>query len=174
MLVGDKVNLRLLEREDLALFAEWNNDVGFAGEFEPFDQASLADVEKWYGNLRGSEQWFLIEMKDGVKVGQVMCVPSGPHFSVGFRVLPGMRNKGYCTEAVVLLVDYLFLSKNIVRVEAECNPKNVASQRVLEKAGFKKEGIVRKAVFIHGEWIDGIGYSILREEWREPKILGKA
>jgi ribosomal-protein-alanine N-acetyltransferase len=49
----------------------------------------------------------------------------------------------------------------------------MASQRVLEKAGFKKEGIVRKCIFIRGEWRDEFLYSILREEWKEPQILTK-
>jgi ribosomal-protein-alanine N-acetyltransferase len=63
------------------------------------------------------------------------------------------------------------MSKNIVRVQAEINPENVASQRALENAGFKKEGTLRKAFFSRGEWIDTAVFSILREEWKEPKIL---
>ena len=41
----------------------------------------------------------------------------------------------------------------------------------LENAGFKKEGTLRKAFFSRGEWIDTAVFSILREEWKEPKIL---
>jgi RimJ/RimL family protein N-acetyltransferase len=41
----------------------------------------------------------------------------------------------------------------------------------MEKAVFQKEGIIRKDTFIRGAWQDGIPYSILREEWKEPKIL---
>jgi len=43
----------------------------------------------------------------------------------------------------------------------------------LEKAGFQREGIMRKPGFVRGEWIDAYLYSILREEWKEPKILTK-
>jgi RimJ/RimL family protein N-acetyltransferase len=43
----------------------------------------------------------------------------------------------------------------------------------LEKVGFKKEGIIRKHDFVYGKWIDDYIYSILREEWKEPKILTK-
>lgn len=63
------------------------------------------------------------------------------------------------------------LSKPLVRIQAHTNVKNMASQRVLEKAGFKKEGIVRKRIFVRGDWRDEFLYSILREEWKEPKIL---
>jgi len=50
---------------------------------------------------------------------------------------------------------------------------NKASQRVLEKVGFKKEGTLRKNFFMRGEWRDALVYSILREEWKAPKILTK-
>jgi ribosomal-protein-alanine N-acetyltransferase len=49
--------------------------------------------------------------------------------------------------------------------------RNVGSQKVLEKAGFKKEGTIRKLFFLRGQLRDACLYSILREEWKEPKIL---
>jgi len=49
----------------------------------------------------------------------------------------------------------------------------MASQKVLQKAGFRKEWIIRKSVFSRGEWRDRALYSILREEWKEPRILAK-
>jgi RimJ/RimL family protein N-acetyltransferase len=69
------------------------------------------------------------------------------------------------------MVDYLFLSKNTVRIQAHTDCRNVTSQKVLEKAGFRKEGIVRKLLFNRGEWRDACLFSVLREEWKEPKIL---
>jgi ribosomal-protein-alanine N-acetyltransferase len=174
VLEGKKVNLRIMEKIDLPLFVAWNNDPFFGDEYEPLDQTSLAEIERWYDNLRPEERWFIIEKKDGTKIGQILHVPNGPHYSIGFRIIQGERNRGYCTEAVKIMVDYLFLSKSIVRIEAETNPKNIASQRVLEKSGFLKEGLTRKSVFIRGEWHDGARYSILREEWKKLKTLSKA
>ena len=173
MLEGKNVNLRVMEKEDLPLVAEWANNPEFSGKYEPLEQVSRKEVEKWYDNLKTEEKWFIIEKKDGGKIGQIFHAPRGPHFRIGYRLLPSERNKGYCTEAVKLIVDYLFLSKDIVRIQADTNPMNRASQRVLEKAGFTKEGLIRKDVFVRGEWRDGILYSILRDEWKEPKILTK-
>ena len=174
MLEGKNVNLRIMEKEDLPLVTEWANNPEFSGEYEPFEQVSLQEVEKWYDNLRPEEKWFIIERKDGSKIGQIFHSPRGPHFVIGYKLLLSERNKGYCTEAVKIIVDYLFLSKDIVRIQAETNPRNVASQKVLEKAGFKREGLIRKSTFARGEWRDGFLYSILREEWKDPKILTKA
>jgi RimJ/RimL family protein N-acetyltransferase len=71
------------------------------------------------------------------------------------------------------MVDYLFLTKDIVRVQAGTHVRNLPSQKTLEKVGFKREGIIRKVYFIYGSWADHYMYSILREECREPRILTK-
>jgi len=70
-----------------------------------------------------------------------------------------------------MIVDYLFLTKDLACVQAMADVRNVASQRVLEKADFRKEGTIRKRFFIRGQWTDNSVYSILKEEWKEPKIL---
>jgi ribosomal-protein-alanine N-acetyltransferase len=85
-----------------------------------------------------------------------------------------LRNKGYGTEAITIIVDYLFLSKQLERIQATTDVTNKPSQRVLEKNQFKKEGIIRKAEFIRGQWRDEYLYSILKEEWKEPRILTKS
>jgi RimJ/RimL family protein N-acetyltransferase len=90
---------------------------------------------------------------------------------MGYSLVPSERGKGYCSEAVNIMVDYIFLSKEIERIQAHTDVRNVASQKILEKAGFKKEGTIRKFFFVGGELRDAYLYSILREEWKEPKIL---
>jgi RimJ/RimL family protein N-acetyltransferase len=171
LLEGKNVNLRIMEKEDLGLVSEWFNNPEYGGEYEPLEQVTMKELEKWYDGPRPNEEWFIVEKKDKCKIGHIFHVASGRCFEIGYRLIPRERNKGYCTEAVRIFVDFLFLSKNTVRIQAKANPRNVASQRVLEKAGLKKEGLIRKDVFVRGQWQDGVLYSILREEWKEPKIL---
>jgi RimJ/RimL family protein N-acetyltransferase len=162
------------EKKDLSLLGEWRNNPEFQGEHNLLIQESNAELEKRYDNFRPDEKWFLIEKKDGTKIGLVILELEGGMQEIGYGIIPSERRKGYCTEAVRIALDYLFLSKPIVRIQAHTNVKNTASQRVLEKAGFKKEGIVRKHIFVKGDWRDDFLYSILREEWKEPKILKRA
>jgi aminoglycoside 6'-N-acetyltransferase len=171
MLEGKIVNLRVVEREDLSLCAEWFNNPKINGEYEPILQASRTEIEKWYGSIGPREKWFLIEKKDGTKIGLIRHTAHGWGTMIGGVLIPSERCKGYFTEAAKILVDYLFLSKDLARIQARTNHQNMASQKVLEKAGFKKEGILRKSSFSRGKWIDMAVYSILREEWQEPKIL---
>lgn len=171
MLHGKSVNLRIMEKEDLPLLKEWVNNLEFEGDYEPISQETKTDLERRYDQLKEG-QWFFIEKKDGTKIGYIAhFLAHEKRTTLGYALAPSERGKGYGSEAIKIMVDYLFMSKNIVRVQAEINPENVASQRALENAGFKKEGTLRKAFFSRGEWIDTAVFSILREEWKEPKIL---
>jgi len=98
---------------------------------------------------------------------------AGKQLEIGYSLLPGERGKGYGTEAIEIMVDYLFLSRDIQRIQVQTDPRNIASQRLLAKAGFSKEGTLRKNFFMRGEWRDVYIYSILREEWKEPRIIAK-
>jgi ribosomal-protein-alanine N-acetyltransferase len=71
------------------------------------------------------------------------------------------------------MVDYLFLSRNIVRIQAYTDVENKAAQRTLDKAGFRKEGTHRRYQYVRGVLCDYYLLGILREEWKEPKILTK-
>lgn len=173
MLEGRNVNLRVVEKEDLPLISEWTANLDFLGGYVSLWQKSKAEWQRRYDNLPAEEKWFLIEKKDGTKVGFIQHFPIESFQEIGYGLVPKERGKGYCNEAVGLMVDYLFLSKNIVRIQAQTDVRNMASQRILEKAGFKKEGTIRKNDFVRGKWRDRYLFSILREEWKEAKILTK-
>jgi len=180
LLEGKKVSLRVLERDDIDFLFECVNDLDFWGEY----------VNPLYGQISKSElmenfdkpperavliefRRFIIQKRDGTRIGLVWRFINQPYetMEIGYFLILGERGKGYGTEAVQLMVDYLFLFKNIVRIQAVTNVRNKASQKVLEKAGFRIEGTVRKLSFVRGVWTDWYLHSILREEWKEPKIL---
>jgi RimJ/RimL family protein N-acetyltransferase len=172
------VNLRIMDKEDLPLFVEWVNKPEVFGEYNPLHQMSKTEAEKMLDNP-SDLQPFIIERKDRTKIGfiahfHVLHLGTGTkQLEIGYALVPSERGKGYCTEATRLMVDYLFLSKDTMRIQAQTDLRNAASQKVLEKVGFKKEGTLRKNFFMRGELRDCYIYSILREEWKEPKILTK-
>jgi RimJ/RimL family protein N-acetyltransferase len=171
VLEGKNVNLRVVEKEDLPLIAEWKNKLDHIGEYNPLRQLSKGETEKNYDKLGTEEKWFLIEKKDGSKIGFIDQFAVRDQWGIGFALVPSERGKGYCTEAVQLMVDYLFLSKDTTKILTLTHIENIASQKVLEKTGFKREGLLRKELFMWGKWVDCYRYSILREEWKKPKIL---
>jgi RimJ/RimL family protein N-acetyltransferase len=180
LLEGRNVNLRVVERDDVDFLAESINDVDFDSEFLPVSQMSRAEVLRRFDNpsqvvLICERQRFIIEKKDGARVGTIAHWLAQPERfrEIGYDVARRERGKGYGTEAVQLMVDYLFLWKDVARIQAFTDVRNNASQRVLEKAGFKREGTLRKAGFVRGHRTDAHIYGVTREEWKEPKILTK-
>jgi len=172
LLEGRNVSLRIVEKHDLPILLEWDNNVDFRGQFENLKQETMADLERFYDNIK-DEQWFFIEKKDGTKIGFISHFLSGGEREIGYNIVPNERNKGYAKEAIQIMVDYLFLSKDIMRIQAKADAENVQSWKALEKAGFKREGILRRTFYCRGKWRDDCIYSIIREEWKEPRILTK-
>jgi RimJ/RimL family protein N-acetyltransferase len=83
---------------------------------------------------------------------------------IGFTIAPRYQGRGYATEAVRLLVGYLFaLGKH--RITACCDPRNAASAAVLERLGMRREGHLRQSTWAKGEWTDDLLYALLQEEW---------
>jgi RimJ/RimL family protein N-acetyltransferase len=132
VLEGKNVNLRIMEKDDMPLFVEWVNKPEVFGEYNPLHQMSKTEAEKMFENPH-EEKSFIIEKKDGSKIGFIthfyVLHVAGRQLEIGYSLVPSERGKGYCTEATQLMVDYLFLSKDTMRIQAQTDPRNVASHK---------------------------------------------
>lgn len=171
---GKKVNIRPVRREDIELLDSWKNNVDIEGHFNDFgfegNTSLMAGFEKT-GLIDDHQANIMVEDKSGTVVGSVSYHPVvyGPKpvhkvFGIGIHLVPEARGKGYGAEAQALLAAYLFDTYPIARVEASTDVENIAEQRSLEKAGFSREGVLRKAQWRHGEFHDLVLYSKLRGE----------
>lgn len=170
ILTGNKVRIRPLERSDLKEFHRWWNDPEFAGDYSSFIPMSFAEIEK----LVKQGNFFIVETsfndnndKEKKKIGFVAYYnvrTDYPYlYEIGYRTLPSERRKGYTSEAVKLLVNHLFSTLDIERLESVTDIENIPSQRVLEKNGFKREGILRKrSRNTKSEYRDEYMYSLLK------------
>jgi RimJ/RimL family protein N-acetyltransferase len=73
--------------------------------------------------------------------------------------------QGYATEAARALLGYGFRELDLHRIYATCRPANVASARVMEKLGMRREGHLRQHRWMKGRWQDSLLYAILDHEW---------
>lgn len=78
-------------------------------------------------------------IKGGTNIGYVQLVPIEEGFEVGYHVAKNYRGQGYATEALLALIQFVKTEKNLDKIYGICVSDNVASKRVLEKCGFKKE-----------------------------------
>jgi ribosomal-protein-alanine N-acetyltransferase len=84
---------------------------------------------------------------------------------VWFKTHPAFWRKGYTSEALAEILRLAFVELQLHRIEAGCAVGNLASARVMEKAGMVKEGRKRAILPIRGEWVDNFFYSILEKEF---------
>jgi [ribosomal protein S5]-alanine N-acetyltransferase len=172
LLLGDRIRLRLLDDRGMREFFDWWNDPRFWGDYSGFALKTWQEFEEF---VKGAP-FFIIEKnssenkgESSKKIGWISYFVSRTDYpylyEIGYALDPGERGKGYTREAAKLIVDFLFTTKNIERIEAVTDVDNVASQRVLESVGFKREGTLRKRSFTKGEYRDEYIYSILSEEW---------
>ena len=174
MIHGTLINLRPVTRPDLPLLDAWANDREFAGEYNDFGLVPADAYSQRFaedGLLSERQATLLIVTHAGVVVGDVGYHPEmyGPNvgsraYNIGIAIHADHRGKGYGTEAQRLLAEYLFATQAVMRVEASTDIANIAEQRALEKAGFTREGVLRKAQWRGGAWHDLVVYSKLRGE----------
>lgn len=174
MLRGEKIYLRLLTQADLPIFAAWRNDLAYLSEFNSFGLHWSGELAKgWQENgLLGTRYGMLaIVTYDEQVTGDVSYHQQryGPNdgsiaYNIGIALAADYRGKGYGSEAQYLLVEYLFATYPIMRVEASTDITNLSEQRSLEKAGFTRDGVMRKAQWRNGDWHDLAIYSKLRGE----------
>jgi len=122
--------------------------------------------------LQGDESFadFGIFLTAGDKlVGRIQLsgISRGPFENayLGYFVSERHNGRGYATEAVRQVVDAAFGVLGLHRVQAAVIPRNVASIRVLEKAGFREEGLALRYLQIAGVWEDHKLYAVTAEEW---------
>ncbi|MXV62514.1 GNAT family N-acetyltransferase [Natronorubrum sp. JWXQ-INN-674] len=82
-----------------------------------------------------------------------------------YWLVPAVHGEGYGSEAVSLVVDYVFRTYDTPAVGAAAYDFNDASWGLLESLGFDEEGRIRRDRFVDGEYVDTIQYGLLREHW---------
>jgi RimJ/RimL family protein N-acetyltransferase len=85
---------------------------------------------------------------------------------VGYAMGSAHWGKGYMNEALQALLSHAFEVMELLRLEADVDPRNTASIRTLERLGFKREGYLRERWYVNGEIQDAFFYGLLRREWR--------
>lgn len=114
--------------------------------------------------------FFIFSRDRGAFVGAVTLdnVRRGPAQSgtVGYWVSASQARQGYMREALTALTHYTFDTLNLGRIEAGCLPENTASRALLEKSGFKYEGVAQAYLQINGRWRDHVLYAALQRDRR--------
>jgi ribosomal-protein-alanine N-acetyltransferase len=177
-IVGENVALRAPQMSD---FAEWaalrEASRDFLTPWEPtwppddLTRGSFRRRIKRYSEDQRSDlayPFFVFRKTDNVLVGGLTlanirrgCAQTG---NLGYWTGVAHARQGYMTAAVKGLLPFAFQTLRLHRIEAACIPANVASIRLLEKTGFRREGFAREYLCIDGVWQDHLLYARLKHD----------
>lgn len=180
MLRGERVTLRLPARTD---FQEWSSlraaSRAFLEPWEPRWAPDELDRGAWRHRLGRYREdfaqglaapFFLFENSSGKLAGGITLgnIRHGVAQSgqIGYWVGERYAGKGLMLEGLRLIVGYAFDTLRLHRIEAACIPDNARSIRVLEKAGFRREGLLRSYLRINGAWQDHYLYALIATDVR--------
>ncbi|RIW33313.1 N-acetyltransferase [Bacillus salacetis] len=179
LLVGGSIYLRTLEEGDAAALAGLiKSNKTFWGETEPDWETGFSRVTNQLQNIQYFRDGFsrdefytfgIFERRSNSLIGVINLydVKRGPFqsASAGIAIDKNNNSKGVGTDSLKLLLSFAFNSINLNRVSAEVMPRNAASVRVLEKAGFQSEGLKRENILVNGRWESHLQYALLKKEW---------
>ena len=181
MLNGELVVLRPVRERDLAAFISAHTEISTRGEFFPLGVQPESVLRRNYaetGFWERDEGTLLIWNRHDVMVGHIEFfrpVDYWDAYELSYQ-LYGVEHagQGYTTEAVRLLVDYLFGAKKVNRISLVIVPENIPSRRIAEKCGFQLEGTARGAFFNGGRNLDVLIYALLRDDPRPWQVPDRA
>ncbi|MEU7907448.1 GNAT family protein [Actinoplanes sp. NPDC049118] len=171
--MDDQITLRVFKEEDLPFLDRICIDQDAIG---PFEWAGFQDVRarrrRWEadGYVGADSSALAVALPDGTVIGIASWEakdrggPAGGCYEIGMALLPEHRGRGFGTAGQRLLVRHLFAYTFARRLEAQTDAENIAEQKVLERIGFRREGLLRDVRFRHGVWRDMVIYGLLRDE----------
>jgi aminoglycoside 6'-N-acetyltransferase len=172
-IVTERLVVRRFVTGDAPAFAAYRSDPDVA-RYQSWDAPmSTMDAERQVALFSAADEnapgWFqyAVELRTGgVLIGDVGVGrhENGLQADLGFTIARPYQGRGYATEAVRCILNRLF-SNGIRRVSAECDARNTASARLLERLGFRREGLRIEHTWIKGEWTDDLLFGLLSREW---------
>lgn len=185
-LKGDRVVLRHPRGSDYRAWAELRRDSrDFLEPWEPRWAPDELARRAWRERLRQYVQdrrrgyghtFFVFERRSGTLAGGISIgnIRRGVAQSgqIGYWMGEKFAGHGFMGEALSLVVDYGFRGLGLHRIEAACIPDNKRSIRVLEKAGFSREGLLRSYLRINGAWRDHLLFALIDEDCQDKKDRG--
>lgn len=143
----------------------------FQGWIPECENDVIEFINKTSEEINTPQTWFqlvIIEKSSNKIVGDL-----GLHFyddknqqvEIGCTLAKSSQGKGYATEAVRIVISYLFSDFNKHRVVASIDPDNLPSIALFERLKFRKEAHFKESLFVNGKWLDDIIYAVLKKEW---------
>ena len=164
---------RIKDARDIFVYAS-DGEVARYVLWEP--HRSMAETVMFVRDLRarlraGCPSSWVVELREaGTVIGTIgfdWYSTDNQAAELGYSFSREYWNRGYATQALQAVIDAVFSSLPVNRLEAQHDVRNPASGRVMQKCGLLQEGILRGRIWNKGEFVDTALYAILRSDWEE-------
>jgi len=180
-LEGERIRLRTFRQEDAPAFVAYRSIpeiARFQGWECPYPlERAIAYIYELENDPPGiAGDWHQLAIEDrssGTLLGDVgLCVriEDPTQAEIGFTLDRPYHGHGYAQEAVVLLLDFLFLERGLHRVIANCLVGNRPSARLLERIGMRREAHFVASAWFEGDYADEYWYAMLASEWKVHRL----
>jgi len=179
MLRGERINLRGLEREDLARMRDWRNLPEFRRHFREFRELNMVNQEQWFNRISTSANdfMFMVERHDGTPLGvcglvYVNWVIRSADISLylGHEQIYIDGPGGFAEETAKVLMKYAFENLNLHKVWTELYSFDHRKVEMFTRLGFARDAVLRDNCYEDGRYHDSYIYSYIRpDEAREVK-----
>ncbi|MEM7123874.1 MAG: GNAT family protein [Pseudomonadota bacterium] len=184
VLTGDRVLLRPARMEDWSSWAEVRRvSRTFLEPWEPTWASDSLTQQAFRRRVRilqrerlaGTSSGLLMFDREGGQVIGGLTIADirrgvAMTCSIGYWVGEPYARQGYMSEGVAVVLEHIFDTLRLHRVEAACLPDNEASQRLLRRLGFHEEGLARGYLKIDGRWQDHRLFALLESDWRHFRL----
>lgn len=176
MIETERTILRPIELKDNREILSYRSD-SETNKYQGWIPKTLTDVNEFIAKNSNEfnvpETWFQLVVMD--KATDTIIGDVGIHFidhhqsEIGCTLRKNCHGKGFATESLKAVIDYLFIILDKHRIIGSIDPENTESIGLIERLGFRKEAHFIESLLINGEWVDDIVYAILKTEWIEKK-----
>ncbi len=171
-----RLRLRPMDINDVPALKEWLCDPSIYEFWGKGPSKAEKDPELLFQKMeRPSKSFHLgIEEKESRKViGDiwVYLIENDRMASVAVRIARDCQGKGYGTEALSAMTRFCFRNTQLKRLQAQADVRNIASWKMLEKCGYKREGLIRQGKMVN-TWCDHYIYGILKEDTERGDLNG--
>ena len=169
-----EVEVRPARPEDAALLHLWRSEKSVR-RYQPLAPLSTSQLRAELAARRADDLWrnrgdrfdWIVLVHRQPAGWITLVVHSWEHglAECGYSLSTAFQGRGLMQRALTRLIHDLFARTRLHRLEARTALANVASQRVLEKLGFRREGTLRGYFQLDGEWVDNYLFAIVKEDW---------
>ncbi len=172
-LLTDRLLIRPLEESDAQAVAAYRSDPAvarFQSWTAPYSVLDAVGLVGGDPTVAGWTQFAIVLRGNDTLIGDlgINLHDNLRQAEIGFTLDARYHGLGYAVEAVTRALEHLFTELGLHKVSAECDARNDPSARLLERVGFRREGLRRSHTWIKGEWTDDLLFGLLDSDRAAP------